>query len=580
MPILFKLLIPLLSFIFNVKDLFPLIMITVIYGIAFVFIALPLMNNQKKTAEQLEYKGYLYLFSHFVLFLLTFGLWQLIWVYRTTKFVNEISADDKMGPASNVVLCLLVPFYTVYWNYKIAVKVDAYSKQNNIRSSISSSCLILTLFVDLASALLIQNKINEAVCVSVHIKKGAVINTEGLKGFQAKRYYNVEKHIALSLVTLGIWELVWIFRTTKALNEVEGEKYRGPVKKLLLCIFVPFYSVYWYYKTAKRVDEIALRFGIDSDIKNVSFVSRLIFGSLPVASVVLQGKINEIVNVEYGLNENFGALCDAYDIDVMVDMRQVAQIEHYNIFLYIILNIVTLGIWNFIWIWRVTDDLNAVTSMRRRSPALQMLLCLFVPVFYFCWIYKSARRVDIIARNCGVNSDISSQSVIYALYLSIMAPIIIQDKMNDIVESKSNHGTVDAAIVKNFAYRSMVLHIFMSMFFGPIWNLFWIYRTTKATNALKDNGVRGAGEQLLLCIFVPFYSYFWLYKTVQRIDNMSGVTGNKRSVSAACVILNVFGRTFASMIVQHKLNEIYKEVEAAEKESKQKELQSVEHMYC
>ena len=42
------------------------------------------------------------------------------------------------------------------------------------------------------------------------------------------------------LFTLGIWQLIWIYRTTVTLNDLEDEPPRNPVTKLLLAFFVPF----------------------------------------------------------------------------------------------------------------------------------------------------------------------------------------------------------------------------------------------------------------------------------------------------------------------------------------------------
>ena len=54
-------------------------------------------------------------------------------------------------------------------------------------------------------------------------------------------YCGIGKLILLSIFTLGIWSLIWIHRTTKFLNQAPDAEYHNPTKKLLLCMFVPFY---------------------------------------------------------------------------------------------------------------------------------------------------------------------------------------------------------------------------------------------------------------------------------------------------------------------------------------------------
>ena len=64
-------------------------------------------------------------------------------------------------------------------------------------------------------------------------------------------YVSIGKHVCLLLFTFGIWQLIWIYKTTKFTNLVTDEPARDPATKLLLCMFIPFYQIYWYYKNAK-----------------------------------------------------------------------------------------------------------------------------------------------------------------------------------------------------------------------------------------------------------------------------------------------------------------------------------------
>ena len=58
-------------------------------------------------------------------------------------------------------------------------------------------------------------------------------------------------------------------------------------------MFVPFYSIYWTYKTALRVDEIAKEHGISSDLGTVCVVLAFFVGFVP--PILIQDKINSIV---------------------------------------------------------------------------------------------------------------------------------------------------------------------------------------------------------------------------------------------------------------------------------------------
>lgn len=109
----------------------------------------------------------------------------------------------------------------------------------------------------------------------------------------SEAYYDMAKHVLLLLLTCGIYMYVWIYRMTKYTNDVPGEEYRDPTKKLLLCMFVPFYSVYWIYKTAQRIDKLAAAKGVQSDIATLCLILALFVGIVP--PIIMQDKMNHVV---------------------------------------------------------------------------------------------------------------------------------------------------------------------------------------------------------------------------------------------------------------------------------------------
>lgn len=114
-------------------------------------------------------------------------------------------------------------------------------------------------------------------------------------------YCDLLKHILLLLFTFGIWYFIWIYRTTIYLNRVEGKLPRNPRNKLLLCIFIPFYSIYWIYQSAQRLDKLANSSGISSDLSTLCLILSIFVGIIP--PILMQEKINTIVNVENGIIE-------------------------------------------------------------------------------------------------------------------------------------------------------------------------------------------------------------------------------------------------------------------------------------
>ncbi len=108
---------------------------------------------------------------------------------------------------------------------------------------------------------------------------------------------------------------------------------------------------------------------------------------------------------------------------------------------HILLLLFTFGIWQYIWIYKTTSYLNNTPNEEHRHPTTKLLLCMFVPFYYIYWTYKSAQRIDKLAISKGQQSDISTLCLILSIFISIVPPIIMQDKINNIVKPKTNVNT-------------------------------------------------------------------------------------------------------------------------------------------
>lgn len=62
---------------------------------------------------------------------------------------------------------------------------------------------------------------------------------------------NLVKMLLLGLITLGIYWLYWIYKVTELSNKVVILPARSPAAQTALCLFIPFYEIYWFYGTLK-----------------------------------------------------------------------------------------------------------------------------------------------------------------------------------------------------------------------------------------------------------------------------------------------------------------------------------------
>ena len=246
-------------------------------------------------------------------------------------------------------------------------------------------------------------------------------------------YCELFKHVLLLLITFGIWYLIWIFRMTEYLNRVKGEGDRNPVTKLLLCIFVPFYLMYWTYKSTQRIDRLAASVGVESKLTTLCLI---LSAFVPmVAPVLMQDKVNKVIEVENG---NRQADFDPASKPADVQRVPVQTVTGYcDLFKHMLLMLITFGVWQLIWVYRMTGYLNRVEDEPHRVPVRKLLLYIFVPFYAVYWIYKSCQRIDKLAAAKGVRSELSVVCLVLCLVVGLVPQILMQDKINAIIAAQN-----------------------------------------------------------------------------------------------------------------------------------------------
>ena len=118
--------------------------------------------------------------KHILLLLFTFGVWYYIWIYRTTAYTNRAKGEEKRDPTTKLLLCLFVPFYSLYWTYKTAQRIDAIAKQHRLPSEIATPCLVLAIFAGIVTPIIIQDKINTIEQLAVFNARKASTRTSSV----------------------------------------------------------------------------------------------------------------------------------------------------------------------------------------------------------------------------------------------------------------------------------------------------------------------------------------------------------------------------------------------------------------
>lgn len=120
-------------------------------------------------------------------------------------------------------------------------------------------------------------------------------NIENING-----YVKIWKVIVFSILTLGIYPYVWIYRTVGLFNNKRIGEERSQGIQVVLCMFVPFYIIYWLYKQSKLTEEYTILVGNRSNDLAVLSIILSVFGLSLVAMALIQDAINKNLMTEYG----------------------------------------------------------------------------------------------------------------------------------------------------------------------------------------------------------------------------------------------------------------------------------------
>jgi len=167
---------------------------------------------------------------------------------------------------------------------------DFYSKEpfycpTDFRNFLANVIALIPLFVALFTM---------ALWISPAPKAERTVSAENAP--KSEFYISIATHICLLLFTCGIWLLIWIHKATRFSNLVTDEQPSNPTTKLLLCMFVPFYQIYWTYKTAQRIDKLAKQYAVHSELGTACLLLAIFVPFIP--PILMQDKINQIATKE------------------------------------------------------------------------------------------------------------------------------------------------------------------------------------------------------------------------------------------------------------------------------------------
>lgn len=221
-------------------------------------------------------------------------VWAILWVWmgimlKSNKYYFEKEKSYKIMIIVAIVLSVVEVITTgldmISSLYDIVIKV-----------------VIFVLFV--MTQLSVDEKIPDSEKEMIVKKNKENIATyDKVNNRYPENYTEVWKIIVFSILTLGIYFFIWIYRTVGLLN-IKNSENQSQGLQVVLCLFVPFYIIYWMYKESKRIEIYAERVGNTNDSVAVLSLILTIFGLGIVAAALMQDQINKNLLVEENATKN------------------------------------------------------------------------------------------------------------------------------------------------------------------------------------------------------------------------------------------------------------------------------------
>lgn len=359
---------------------------------------------------------------------ITLGIWYWVWLYRTTGVLNDKSTHIKDTAFVEILGCIFVPFYAVYWCYKNSKKADQYvMRYLPNTNAIATLCFVLSIFVPMLSLAIIQNTINNASMAEQNISVGSKSSSYKVASM------SIAKNMFWSIFTFGIVYMVWLYRTSKTIRNKSGINKGSAFGDLLACIFLPCYASYWFYTNCQRVDGYCMQH--DNKHKSTSLVCIFVGIFAPIlALAIMQNSLNNVATAE---GTSSMSSVDVSGTHVGLD----------NVALNAFLSIITFGLWYLVWIYRTTQKLNAKSTHARTSAVGEVIACIIVPMYSIFWFYKQTAKTDDY---CSASDSMYKSSAMLTFVVSLFVPILalalMHNNINNALVASANNGTGDNGV--------------------------------------------------------------------------------------------------------------------------------------
>lgn len=132
----------------------------------------------------------------------------------------------------------------------------------------------------------------------------------------------------LTLITSGICGIVWLVTTVKNVHTLHNDK-RSAAGEVLLMLFVPFYSYYWFYTRGKQMYKDARALGGKMSDNAASYLIFAVFGLFIVNYALIQSEFNNLRLAEQNAepDSDVGSTFTEHKADIVVSEKSSGRTD-------------------------------------------------------------------------------------------------------------------------------------------------------------------------------------------------------------------------------------------------------------
>jgi len=109
-----------------------------------------------------ENYGYIGMLTHLLLTFFTFGIWNIVWTYRTTAALNKVPGNEQQSPGGQMLLCMFIPLYLFFWVHKQCKRAENYTAYAGSPAEFATLCTVFAFFFPIVTWIVMQNYINKS----------------------------------------------------------------------------------------------------------------------------------------------------------------------------------------------------------------------------------------------------------------------------------------------------------------------------------------------------------------------------------------------------------------------------------